>query len=44
VESGDNGTPFVAFNNQSPTVQAFNQIVKNIEEFIKKPKGRDWSK
>ena len=44
VESGDSGTPFVAFGNESATAQAFNKIVKNIEEFIKKPKGRDWSK
>jgi len=38
VESGDNGTPFVAFGNQSTTAQAFDKIVKNIEQFISKPK------
>ena len=44
VEAGDNGTPFVAFDNPSKSSQAFSQIVKKIEEFVNKPKYRDWSK
>ena len=44
VEAGDNGTPFVAFENPSKSAQAFSQIVKKIEEFVNKPKYRDWSK
>ena len=44
VEAGDNGTPFVAFKNPSKSAQAFSQIVKKIEEFVNKPKYRDWSK
>lgn len=41
VEAGDNGTPFVAFDNPSKSTQAFAQIVKKIEEFVNKPKYRD---
>jgi len=44
VESGDNGTPFVAFDNPSKSSQAFAQIVKKIEEFVNKPKYKDWSR
>ncbi len=44
VESGDKGTPFVALDNSSKSLQAFNQIVKKIEEFVKEPKYRDWSR
>ena len=44
VEAGDNGTPFVAFDNPSKSSQAFSQIVKKIEEFVNKPKYRDWSR
>ena len=44
VEAGDNGTPFVAFDNPSKSSQAFAQIVKKIEEFVNKPKYRDWSR
>jgi len=44
VEAGDNGTPFVTFDNPSKSSQAFAQIVKKIEEFVNKPKYRDWSK
>ena len=43
VEAGDNGTPFVAFDNPSRSSQAFVQIVKRIEEFVNKPKYKDWS-
>jgi len=34
VEAGDNGTPFVTFDNPSKSSQAFAQIVKKIEEFV----------
>ncbi|MGB9596942.1 MAG: Mrp/NBP35 family ATP-binding protein [Candidatus Poribacteria bacterium] len=43
VEAGDNGTPFVAFDNQSKSAQAFIEIVKKIEEFVNKPRHKDWS-
>jgi len=36
VEAGDNGTPFVTFDNPSKSSQAFAQIVKKIEEFAKR--------
>jgi len=44
VDAGDNGTPFVAFDNPSRSAQAFTQIVKKIEDFVNKPKYRDWSR
>ncbi|MGQ9609706.1 MAG: P-loop NTPase [bacterium] len=44
VASGDKGTPFVALDNSSKSLQAFAQIVKKIEEFVTKPRYRDWSR
>lgn len=44
VASGDKGTPFVASDNSSKSLQAFTQIVKKIEKFVTKPRYRDWSR